>query len=1203
MTDKIDEFVAARHAQLGREGDLSDKWGLALSGGGIRSATFCFGLLSVLARNRLLERFDLLSTVSGGGYIGAMLGRLLQRTSNTDETRTVFDSLAHQGPRWFRWWLRANGRYLVPRGPADRTFAFAVFLRNLLAIHLELGAMALLLGVLLAGLNVTVWATIAAWVEPTRIDSIRWLSPWLPTLWLTVIPPIAVAAALSTTAYWVVPWVARAGRPDWLPGFVTLQWIGLLIGCGVLLHFRDALVGSIWQPGYVIRLLLLWGAVALAIAWLIAIPLARFLLRPGLDDSSAHAMQLREEAVRRWLADWQAWCMKAIGVVLLAGLVDRTAWFLAFEFDALADTALVLAIAAAALRAAAPVLGSVAKGGLGEGFLLTLGRAAGYLLTFLLCTWWASLVYASALGPMFSYANAVDFTAALPMLLGILAAAGLYVLATGRNFEFLNLSSLHTFYRARLVRSYLGAANPARFCTESRLGAIESLSDTLAPPSSHKSVFSPHRDDDIPMESYCPHRHGGPVHMIGVCINQTHDPRGGLFNRDRRGLPLTVGPLGWVRVGLGAWEKVHGRGALSLGSWVAISGAAVAPGLGSQTNGGLSALLAFAGVRLGYWWTHAARKGTQDTLCRIAAKSRGLLSEVFGNFKGSEGPNWFLTDGGHFENTAAYALLAERCRLIVVADCGADPKYHFGDLENLVRKARIDLGAEIEFLRPLAVPKMLPPDVDLPAGLAVFGSLNDLASGNSNACLALGKVRYLDDGEPGWLILVKPNISAGLPVDLINFAASNPDFPQQTTADQFFDEAQWESYYQLGFALGEVLDEAFVDTLRTHHAALFEPDTGAFAAGFTRVTNAGKPAAGATDAAISRLPERIRNTAVGATIGIGAAGTVLLSTWQAVGSVLDTQAKERETQRIALKKISEEWSALPGRDQCSKDQLIEEPSQLTSLASTFMHYADALCADSEADWLEESDLVKTIYDEVVSRCKLVAERVRSGACVTLLTAKDNGDFHEFKDWPEVCFARRGRQSPPFLSRQAYYWAYRYVPGGKLKQSAHPCDPRAHEHARAEEERNLLIGQMCEVEAPAPHPEPSQPNAAASTTPGSTDAKICSGVTIYIQIYGPDLRDTVRDFRESWRELGASVPPIEDVVATARNKQRPPPRPVAVTTVRYHDPQSMKCADQLGPRMNLKNWKVEALSTALKPTPGVVEVWIGPEIEPKEPKAP
>jgi predicted acylesterase/phospholipase RssA len=48
-----------------------DLTGLALSGGGIRSATFALGVLQAIASLRLLRRFDYLSTVSGGGYIGS----------------------------------------------------------------------------------------------------------------------------------------------------------------------------------------------------------------------------------------------------------------------------------------------------------------------------------------------------------------------------------------------------------------------------------------------------------------------------------------------------------------------------------------------------------------------------------------------------------------------------------------------------------------------------------------------------------------------------------------------------------------------------------------------------------------------------------------------------------------------------------------------------------------------------------------------------------------------------------------------------------------------------------------------------------------------------------------------------------------------------------------------------------------------------
>lgn len=52
-------------------------FGLALSGGGIRSATFCLGVIQVLADRGLLGQVDYLSTVSGGGYAGSMLSARL----------------------------------------------------------------------------------------------------------------------------------------------------------------------------------------------------------------------------------------------------------------------------------------------------------------------------------------------------------------------------------------------------------------------------------------------------------------------------------------------------------------------------------------------------------------------------------------------------------------------------------------------------------------------------------------------------------------------------------------------------------------------------------------------------------------------------------------------------------------------------------------------------------------------------------------------------------------------------------------------------------------------------------------------------------------------------------------------------------------------------------------------------------------------
>jgi hypothetical protein len=130
---------------------------LALSGGGIRSATFCLGLLKALAQHRQLLAFDLLSTVSGGGYIGSTLGRLCSRATTPDDVRAVEGAFAEVDKVRFGWWLRGNGRYLIPGGMRDTFFAVALYLRNLLGTHIEIAIAATLIGLVLAAINLGAW--------------------------------------------------------------------------------------------------------------------------------------------------------------------------------------------------------------------------------------------------------------------------------------------------------------------------------------------------------------------------------------------------------------------------------------------------------------------------------------------------------------------------------------------------------------------------------------------------------------------------------------------------------------------------------------------------------------------------------------------------------------------------------------------------------------------------------------------------------------------------------------------------------------------------------------------------------------------------------------------------------------------------------------------------------------------------------------
>jgi hypothetical protein len=89
-------------------------------------------------------------------------------------------------------------------------------------------------------------------------------------------------------------------------------------------------------------------------------------------------------------------------------------------------------------------------------------------------------------------------------------------------------------------------------------------------------------------------------------------------------------------------------------------------------------------------------------------------------------------------------------------------------------------------------------------------------------------VTYDDDEDAkSWLLLLRPSVLGTEPADVLSYHAMNPSFPQQSTADQFFDEAQWESYRRLG----EAMALAVFETLKPNAAAPASGWDPVFAAG------------------------------------------------------------------------------------------------------------------------------------------------------------------------------------------------------------------------------------------------------------------------------------------------------------------------------------------------------------------------------------
>jgi hypothetical protein len=103
--------------------------GLALSGGGIRSASFCLGALQALDRAGVLKNIDYLSTVSGGGYIGACLSAAMTRSRGDFPFTRV---LTQEEPYPVQH-LRSHSNYLFPQGTINIFYNVAIYLRWLIA--------------------------------------------------------------------------------------------------------------------------------------------------------------------------------------------------------------------------------------------------------------------------------------------------------------------------------------------------------------------------------------------------------------------------------------------------------------------------------------------------------------------------------------------------------------------------------------------------------------------------------------------------------------------------------------------------------------------------------------------------------------------------------------------------------------------------------------------------------------------------------------------------------------------------------------------------------------------------------------------------------------------------------------------------------------------------------------------------------------
>ena len=862
LTDELEEVAASRRRRdvsaaveplehhPYRGANRSDLLGLALSGGGIRSATFGLGVLQALARRKLLRRVDYLSTVSGGGYIGSWLTAWLERDGDAGR---VEQALAGQGgtietpEHRAITFLRELSNYLTPRRGflgLDAWTLGITYVRNA-TLHLLVLALALttlLLGTRMLGalfdvlsariaagddavLVATVLAVLATSVtaitllfrglshvvlpgrsahRPTRLDPNRWehrlIAPLLVLeAWVLAVALVGIGAELEDparmsfmlgggyAALWLLGWLALDAGAEWRRIRASLGTPGGPRRASLLSPFgatTPAFVAGVFGAfalwglgrafGDIARSPWWWSPAAWGPALVVTAFGATAFLQIGIAGRS-----LSDEA-REWLSRLGAGVARiallltlvlsvaVLGPELLREL-GRIDWALTAGWLLTTGTGVLVGragpVGGPRTRRTLSAVARLAPFVFILGFLLVLAATGNALLT-------RFGVMTTHTPPAAVLGNPVTWL----LLAGLGAATLVLSWRIG-----INRFSMHALYRDRLVRCYLGASNDAR--------------------AAHPFTGFDPEDDAIDLADLAPTASAfpGPYPIVNTTLNLVAGRR--LAWQERKAASFTFTPryCGYrphVEPGHPAPPRLSDygfrptrtyAGGVSLGTAIAVSGAAVSPNMGYHSSPSLTFLMTMFNVRLGSWTGNPRHEATwrrDEPWVGLFA----LASELLGDTH-DESRFVYLSDGGHFENLGLYELVRRRCRFIIACDAEQDPFLEFPGLGTAVERCRADFGVPIEIdTAPLR-----------PAPGSRHGSWHG----------AVGRIRYSavdPEALDGTLLYLKASLTGNEPRDVETYAARNPDFPHESTADQWFGESQFESYRALGeHAADEVL--------------------------------------------------------------------------------------------------------------------------------------------------------------------------------------------------------------------------------------------------------------------------------------------------------------------------------------------------------------------------------------------------------------
>ncbi len=830
---------------------------LCLSGGGIRSASFALGVLQGLAARGILPCFHYLSTVSGGGYIGAWLSvwrrcvgdddKLMKmltgrRKEEADRLKTAYrpDHAFMEPVEVSR--LRAHSNFLTPKlgaMSADTWALVALYLRNLLlnwAVYLPLIVAVLLTPVLslavlhaaqrpdLIGFHhVVLIGAIALFVLAVftsvrgRLGQKSRNRVGQGTFLILELLPIYLAALLVC--------VYAVGRCNNDPGFA---------GCwGRIDITLAAIIGAaIYYMGWVLafacygdhstlskrpRLSDPFPPVLLWLPWTAAGGIAGALVGWGLELATTQ------------LADPTRIVVFGVGWVALSIFLANAVYLALTSLSALGDVErewlarssgwfVAMTVVWAGLAGLVLYSGEITRQ-VGLGWSLLVGGGAGAIAARIgssartLLTFRGKAVESLSMTTILSLA-AVVFLIALAVVLSnflpsILAAVE-DMIGWGRRPVRTPLAAIAAAIAFVAIVSYF--VNVNRFSAHGlyRNRLIRAfLGSARGPEAIFGDTADPFtgfdRNDNVWVRDLVMPKEKGKTRLFPV-INMALNMVAGANNawQERKAASFTVSPLYSGNEWVDFWPTdnygSHQNG-LALGTAIAISGAAASPNQGYHSSPLVGLVMTLFNVRLGWWlgnpsWPQAApRESPPFSMVQFIWEMFGLTND--------RSSYVYLSDGGHFENLGLYEMVRRRCHFIVVSDAGCDPDCAFADLGNAVRKIGIDLGVKIVF-RKILVEK------------------RGVAKPDGVYC-AVGTITYPEGGPEGHLIYLKPGYLGSEPADIRAYASANKDFPHETTADQFFSESQMESYRALG---EHVVGKVFGDKTAQPHA---EPPISAMA--------------------------------------------------------------------------------------------------------------------------------------------------------------------------------------------------------------------------------------------------------------------------------------------------------------------------------------------------------------------------------------